>query len=499
MMLRSILCLAVFNIGISSSDSCVESDGLSAMQNRLHNRLQERSGQEVSQQGVQGNVEQAIASKGKPVERTAGGKSRKSIAKLKMSVTNLEERLPAAKEAFSSASDDLKLHMRGDANMAKTADLAEAFTQAEGKLLKIEAQLATQYDDLVLKLGATLWNQGSSRKRDEVMADMQIYYSGSDVLHDEINTRMKELAEEFHGVKERVLVTAVSDKVVLDAATKDLWTKIAVANETFQNVSTAAQTEAAKAAVEAANAAEDALVIALIPAVKASEQFKRIGEIVQNILVQTNKKLWSLKSSFQRHVIQAEEARSSEEFLLARANDYEGWKDRAQADFNWQFTETQGFMSHLEDELNQTKDSLKSFFWLVGQHRLWQAGSTNKDIRSKYDVSNMQTIRMEVYKVASVHAAVKRTRTSAAEKMAKDKNTALGRQLERAKASSSEKVMDTVVELESQVADAQAELKTASWKEDEGWSKARELPKEFCTWANLAVAPTSGMQCQRVE
>jgi len=470
----------------------------------------------VSQQGVQGNVEQAIASKGEPVERTAGGKSRKSIANLKSSVTKLEEKLPAAKEEFSDASRDLKLHMRGDANMAKTADLAEAFTQAEGKLLKIETKLATQYDDLMLKLGAKLqsdWTDEEAQgKRDEVMADMQIYYTASDALHDDINKRMKELAEEFHGIKERVLVTAVSDKVALDAATKDLWTKIADANETLQNVTTAAQTEAAKAAVEAANAAEDALVIALTPAVKASEQFNRIGKIVQNILVQTNKKLWSLHSSFQRHVIQAMEAVSSQsfravaqgkltpaDFLLARANDVEKWKDRAQADFNWQFTETQGFMSNLENELYQAKEELTKVFLAVVGHRQKVAVSAKEEIRSKYEVSNMKTIRMEVYKVASVHASVNRTRTSAAETMAKDKNTALERQLGRAKASSSEKVMDSVIDLEIQIRDAQAELKTASAKEDEGWYNARELPKEWCTFANAAAPPTSGIKCRRVE
>lgn len=505
----------------------MELDGLSAMQNRLQNRLQDRSEQQVSQQGVQGSVEQAIATKGRRrhFDGTASGKSSKSIAQLERIVSNLEDKLPAAREIFSNASDALKLHMSGNANMATTANLAEAFTEAEAKLLTLETKLSTRYDDLALKLGDKLRWEGADDEaqgeRDSDMADTQTYYNHSEALHDEINTRLKELAGVFHGIRKDVLSAAQSDTAALDAAMKDLLTKIADA--ALLNVSTAALTTAAQVAVDDANAAEEALVIALTRAVDASEQIERIGKIVLKILVQTNKQLWSLTSSVQRHVIQAEEAKSSEnaskleeqsvpamdkreewrmqgkltpaEFLTAAASNFEGWRIRAQADFDWQERMTVKFMSSLQGELQQGKKMLTEVFLAVVGYRGKVAVSANAEIQATYNASNMKIIRMELYKLETVLAAVVKMRTSTAKSIAEDKCTELGRQLERAEASSSVAVMETVEGLKNQTNDAQDGLKLASDKEFWGGFEATELPKKFCTWANFYAPPTMGIQC----
>jgi len=499
-MFRSIFYLAVVHSSIGSSDSCADSDGVSVLQNRL----QERSEQRVSKQLAQSNVEKAIATKGDgaPVEKSTSGKSSKSIAQLESSVMEFNEQLATAQAAYTKASSALKQHMRETQTFISDAAL-DAFTASEAELLTIEAQLAQQYDDLVIKLGDKL--QGAHEKlgaeRDDIQDKMEIYYTKSEDLHKEINARLKQLADDFYDIQD-FLSKAFDDTLqpALEAAGADMVQKVADAKMTLQDVSTPAKVKAAEAAVGAASVAEHAFLVVLTPAVVGAEQLKRVGQIVENILVKTNEQLWRLKSSVQRHYIQGQEALSSAtsvtqqttaDFLVARADDIEKWGDTSQIEFDRQFQLAEQFLSSLEGKLDLGVKQLNDIFGRVVNYggELTASATVSDEINTEYLLFTFQTeqIRAHLIKTATNLEGLRVTQTAAAQSIAQEKYDKLNLQLQRAAESACVAVEQTKTTIEGQIKVVKVELDSAKEKAQTALGQAQQVADDFEAAASNAA------------
>jgi len=509
-MLHGIFRLAVLHTSIAS-DSCVESDGISVLQNRLT----DRSGQQVSQQVVQSNVDQAIATKGGEgghVEKTTSGKSSQTIAQLEERVAVLEGKVVAAKAAFSNASKEYQLHFL-DGSLSISDPLLEAFTKAEEELLTLEAEMATECDDLAVKLGDQLQgaNDKASGEREGIQFKMEIYHNKSEILNEGINTRMRMFADEFYVIRDALWGHFGPLEPVMNARMGQFATKVAdVKGKLWQSGSTS-RSARLEAAVLAANDEEGRIITGLFDVLSGLLRFKRVGEILQNILVKTNEKLWKLKSSAQRHSIQAHEARWSADtgtpddtwtpvfgnnrqmtavFLAAQADDFEEWSNKSQTEFDRQFPLAEQFMADVDGKLNETIQGLRDTFVTSLGYGQDLKASRNKVINGEYFVLSLlhDKLRTNLFTAAEVRRDLVITQTSAAQSIAQWKVDELDCQLTAAVKSTSFDVANTAMIIQAQIDEAKVELESAEEKAQEALDQAKQLADDFAEYTWLVGA-----------
>jgi len=505
-MLRSICQIVATGYVFGSQEVCQEeADVTSALQvSNLHERSSKRS------TAVAMNMESVISKKGdEEVESSLSGKSEKSIASFEKSIISADASLARAKAKLKTQKDALKAEMNGvvDATkllrgevkdiayqgkqLAEDATLA-AFYKAERAVEKAEAKLQKLYDDVLIKYADKLRNAGSSAKAKaaeeiaEIKVKMNAVYGKVETLQDGIKGRLNEMTMYFYGVKD----------TLSNFYDNTLQSKFDDTKAAFNSAVDSAKSNLDEAKATAAEAAEFALVAALVPVVIVSEQMEQLGELVEEWRVKTAVKLDSFKESAQRQAIKAKEALDKAvgsvqeevaDFLQKGADKFESAKDKIQVEFDRQTTKGKEVLDDVKAKMDAGVKELALVFATAGAFAKDLKDNTAAWAKDRYQQASIykQQMQDQLRETAEEIEELIVAQTAAAREIAERKYDSLKYQLSRAKKSASARVQATKDSLAGKVDEAQVVWSQAEKQADYAVERAKKAADDF---AKAAVA-----------